>query len=52
MYFRSYGLAKTVLDKYLKSAVSLYPLTSTRVKALKHNSKNHRGTFIIIIDHQ
>ena len=52
MYFRSYGLAKRSLDKYLKSAVSQYPSTSNMVKALKHISNHHGGTFIILIDEQ
>ena len=52
MYFRNYGLAKRRLDKYLKSAVSQYPSTSNMVKALKHLSNYHGGTFIIFIDHR
>ena len=52
MYFRNYGLAKRGLDKYLKSAVSQYPSTSNMVKAPKHLSHYHGGTFIILIDHQ
>ena len=36
MYFRNYGLTKTRLDKYLKSAVSHYPSTSNIVNALKN----------------
>ena len=51
MYFPNYGVAKRRLDKYLKSAVSQYPSTSNMVKTLKHNSNNHGGTFIILIDH-
>ena len=51
MYFRSYRLRKVQLDEYLKSAVSQYPLTSNMVKALKHISNHHGGTFIILIDH-
>ena len=35
MYFRNDGLAKRLLGKYLKSAVSQYPLRSNMVKALK-----------------
>ena len=50
MYFRSYG--KRHLDKYLKSAVSQYPSASNMVKALKHISNHHGGTFIILIDHR
>ena len=51
MYFRSCGLGKRWLDEYLNSAVSQYPLTSNMVKALKHISNHHGGTFIILIDH-
>ena len=51
MYFRNYGLTKKGLDKYLKSAVSQYPLTSNMVIALKHISNHHDGIFIITIDH-
>ena len=51
MYLRSYGLGKRRLDKYLKSAIAMYPLTSHMVKALKYNSNIHGGTFIILIDH-
>ena len=36
MHFRNYGIGKRGLDKYLKSAISQYPSTSTKVKALKH----------------
>ena len=35
MYSQNYGLAKRLLVKYLKSAVSQYPLTKNMVKALK-----------------
>ena len=52
MYFRIYRLAKRRLDKYLKSAVSQYPLTSNMVNALKHISSHQGGTFIILIDHR
>ena len=50
MYFRNYGLAKGRLDKYLKSAVSKYPLTSNNVKALKHITNHHGGTFVILFE--
>ena len=50
MYFPNYGLAKRRLDKYLKSAVSHYPSTSNKVKALKHISNHHGGTFLILVD--
>ena len=52
MYFRSYGLANRPLNKHLKSAVSQYPSTNNMVKALKHISNHHEGTFVILIDHQ
>ena len=52
MYFRKYGLAKRLLGKYLKGAVSQYPLTSNMVKALKHISNDHGGSLIMLIDHQ
>ena len=52
MYFRSYGLANRPLDKDLKSAVSQYPSTNNMVKALKHISNHHEGTFVILIYHQ
>ena len=51
MYFRKYGFANRFLHKYIKSAVSQYPSTSNIVKALKHISNYHGGTFIILIDH-
>ena len=50
MYFRNYGLAKRSLDKYLKSVVSKYLSTTNMVKALKHISNHHGGTFIILVD--
>ena len=50
MYFQNYGLAKTWLGKYLKSAVSQQLLTSNMVNALKHWSNLHGGTFTISID--
>ena len=52
MYFRNYGLAKKGLDKYLKSAISQSPVTSTMVNTPKHLSNYHGGTFIILIDHR
>ena len=50
MYFRNYGLAKRRLDQYLKSSVSQYPSTSNNVKALKHISNHHSGSFIRLVD--
>ena len=43
MYFQNYGLPKTSLGKYVKSAVSQYPLTSNNVNALKHCPDLHGG---------
>ena len=51
MYFRSYGLAKRRLDKFIKSALSQYPSISNMVNLLKHVSNHHSGTFITLIDH-
>ena len=47
MYFRNYGLAKTRLDKYLKSAASHYPSRSNMVNVLQHCSLLYGGTFTI-----
>ena len=52
MYFRSYGLTKRRLDKYLKSAVSQYTSTSNMVKALKQISNHQGDTFINFFDHR
>ena len=52
MYFRNDGLAKRLLGKYLKSAVSQYPLRSNMVNAFKPIQSHYGGTFIILIDHQ
>ena len=52
IYIRNYGLAKKRLDKYLKSVASQYPSTSYMVKALRHISNHHGGTFIMIVDLQ
>ena len=48
MYFRSYGLGKMRLGKYLKSVASQYPSTSNMVRTLKHISNHHGGTFVIL----
>ena len=50
MYFINYGLAKTRLDKYLKSAVSQYPSKSNMVKAPKRLSNYRSGIFIILMN--
>ena len=52
MYFRSYRLDKTRLDKYLNSVVSQYPSTNNMVNVLKHISNYKGGTFIILTDHR
>ena len=52
MYLINYGLGNKGLDKYLKSAISYYPSKSKMVKALKHVSNDHGGTFIMLIDHR
>ena len=52
MYFGNCGLAKKGLDKYLKSAVSQYPSTSSMVRAPKHLSNYHGSTFIILINNR
>ena len=38
MYFRNYGLPKTLLDQCLKSLVSDYPTKSNMVNTPKHCS--------------
>ena len=50
MYFRNYGLPKSLLDKHPKSTGSEYPWTSNMVNAPKHCSNWNGGTFIIFID--
>ena len=51
MYFRNYGLARTWIGKYLKSAVLQYPSTSNMINALNHCPNHRGGTFTIFIDH-
>ena len=51
MYFQYYGVPKTWLDKYLKKAVSHYPLICNMVNTLKHSSNLNSGTFTIFMDH-
>ena len=50
MYFWTYGLQKTCLDKSLKGPVSKDPLTSKMVNGSKHCSKFGDSTFTIFID--
>ena len=51
MYFRSYGLRKTRLDKCLKSTASEDPSTSNIVNGPNHCWNLNDGGFIIFIDH-
>ena len=51
MYFWTYGLRKTWLDKCLKSAVSEDPSTSNMRKGPKHYWNMNDSTFTILIDH-
>ena len=50
MYFWSYGLQKTWLDKCLKSPVSEDPSTSDMVNGRKHCLKHNNNIFTIFID--
>ena len=50
MYFWTYTLRKTWLDKCLKSPVSEDPLTSKMVNGPKHCWNPDDSTFPIIID--
>ena len=50
MYFWTYGLRKTWLDKCLNSNVSEDPATSSKVKPPIHCSKLQDSTFTIFID--
>ena len=51
MYFRNYGLPKTLLDQYLKSPVSEDPTKSNMVNAPKHSSNSRDTSFTIFINH-
>ena len=51
MYFLSYGLRKSWLDKYLKSPVSEDPSTSSMVNGSKHCWNVEESTFTIFIGH-
>ena len=50
MYFRNYGLQKTLLHKYLESPLAEDPLTSNTVNGPKDSSNLHDTTFTIFID--
>ena len=50
MYFRNYGLRKTWLDKYQKSAAAEYPSTSNMVNGTKRCSNLHGSIFTIFND--
>ena len=49
LYFWSYGLQKTWLDKFLKSPISEGPPTSNMVNEPKHFSKLNDSPFAIFI---
>ena len=51
MYFWTYGLRKTWLDKRLKSPVSEDPSKCNIVNAPKHCSNPNDSTFTVFIDH-
>ena len=51
MYFWTYGLGKTWLDKCLKIPVSDDPSTNNMVKGPKHCLNLNDSTFKIFIDH-
>ena len=51
MYFRNYGLRKTLLDQCLKSPISRNPSKSNMVNVPKHCWNMHGRTFTIFIDH-
>ena len=51
IYFRSYRLQKTWLDKCLKNHVSEEPSTNKMVNGSSHCWDLHDSTFIMIIDH-
>ena len=50
MYFRTYRLRKTWLDKCLKNPLSEDPLSSNKVNGPKHCSKLNNSIFTIFID--
>ena len=52
MYFRSYRLEKRLIDKYLKIGLSQCTCKRNMVKALKHISDHHSGSFMILMDHR
>ena len=52
MYFRNYGLPKTLLDQCLKSPVSEDPTKSNMVNAPKHCSNLRETSFTIFINHR
>ena len=50
MYFWTYGVRKTSLDKYLKSPISEDSSRSNMVKRPKHCWNQKHSTFTIFID--
>ena len=51
MYFRNYGLPKTLLDQFLKSLLSEDPTKSNMVNAPKNCSNLRDTSFTIFINH-
>ena len=51
MYFRSYGLRKTWLDKCLKSPVSEDHSTGNVLNGSKHYVNLNDSAFTILMDH-
>ena len=51
MFFWTYGLQQTWLDKCLKTPISEDPWTSNMVNRVNHCSKLIGTTFTIFIDH-
>ena len=51
MYFRTYGLSKTWLDKCLKSPVSEDPLTGNMLNGWKHCFNLNDSALTIFFDH-
>ena len=51
MCFQSYGLPKTLLDRYRKRTASEYSWKINMVIGHKHCSNMNGGTFIMFIDH-
>ena len=50
MFFSTYGLRKTSIDKFLKSPISEARVTSKMVERAKYCPKLNDSTFTIFID--